>query len=498
MFKGFSFNSVIESIKEHGENYAFCISGNFYTYNQFFQCIMKIRSNLSTLDKINKIVGLVDNDDLETYASIFALWLEGYAYVPLSKDFPKARLNNIISQANINYVLASSDNKEVKYDKCEVVNTKDIFVVNQENYLNKSDCSGNDLAYMLFTSGTTGTPKGVPITRNNLLAFLDAFNDLNINLKNNDKCLQMFNLTFDLSVVSYLIPLLKGACVYTIPKNEIKYNYIFSLLDEHKLTFTLMVPSVLQYLKPYFDEMNFTSVNYSLFAGEGLNVDLISEWKISVPNAKILNLYGPTEHTIFCTQLECGVITKSYNGVYSIGKQIGDTSLVILDDNNQIINNRDKGELCLSGNQMTNGYWKNETKNQEAFINLNIDGTTKKFYKTGDLCFKDENGYVFYIGRKDFQAKIQGFRVELSEIEFYIRKYFKNINIAVVAINNKINNTEIALVIESSEIDLTGLFKFLDKNLPKYMIPTQIKFLDKIPLNTNGKVDKKIIKEIFK
>ena len=186
-------------------------------------------------------------------------------------------------------VLDSS--KETRYEGVKVTMTRQLSLIDEPMAV---PCTADDseLAYILFTSGSTGRPKGVPITRGNVSAFVTAFRDLGFRLTADDRCLQMFDLTFDLSVQSYLLPLLNGACVYTISFDRIKYQAVFELLDDYHLTFTMMVPSVIHYLRPYLDELHIEELRYSLFAGEGLNLDDVDSWARSVPNARACSIFA--------------------------------------------------------------------------------------------------------------------------------------------------------------------------------------------------------------
>lgn len=473
---------------------AFCFNSIYYSYSDLYRCVLKIRKNLQDHNHQSKNIGVVANDDLETYSSIFAIWLEGLAYVPLDPSNPIERNSKIIKQAVLHLVLDSSEKSLFVTSK--VVKTSDLS--NQSKELKPVNALGSDLAYILFTSGTTGEPKGVPITRGNLAAFVKSFNELGFELGSKDKFLQMFDLTFDLSVMSYLIPILKGSCAFTIPKDRIKYGYIYELLEDHNISFALMVPSILQYLRPYFEEMNFPHLKYNLFCGEALPLDVTEEWSKCIPNAEILNVYGPTENTIFCTFYKYDLFhKKTHNGILAIGKDMEHNKSIIIDVNNKILNNGNLGELCLSGEQLTPGYWNNEQKNSETFFTKYQKGKRERFYKTGDLCSIDEEGELLYHGRIDSQTKIQGFRVELSEIEFHAKNFLNKLIVVATDFKNKIGNNEIGLAIESHEFDTNELLAYLKNKIPGYMIPTQIRFVSVFPLNVNGKIDRKKIKKIF-
>jgi non-ribosomal peptide synthetase component F len=270
-------------------------------------------------------------------------------------------------------------------------------------------------------------------------------------------------------------------------------------MEEQHLTFALMVPSILHYLRPYLDEIDLPAMRYSLFCGEALPLDVTKEWQKCLPNAAIYNVYGPTEDTIFCTHYLYSNSNnhKSRNGILSIGKAMDNTYTIIIDENNHILPAGESGQLCLGGVQLTPGYWYNDEKNQEAFFKLMYNNQEERFYKTGDLCLCDEDGDILYLGRMDYQTKIQGFRVELSEIEFHVKSFLVKHNAVAVALIDGIGNTEIGLIIESKSFSTEPLMEFMKSQMPPYMIPRKIVFTDVFPLNTNGKTDRKKLEQLF-
>jgi acyl-coenzyme A synthetase/AMP-(fatty) acid ligase len=174
------------------------------------------------------------------------------------------------------------------------------------------------------------------------------------------------------------------------------------------------------------------------------------------------------------------------------------TLTVVIDDNNRLLPQNTVGQLCLGGLQLTPGYWNNPEKNKEAFFETIYNGDKERFYKTGDLCKIDSEGDILYLGRVDFQVKVQGFRVELSEIEYHVKAYLKNINAVSVAYEDIVGNTEIGLVIESDDFNLNLLRDHLKTKLPSYMLPKQIYFEKIFPLNVNGKTDRNKLRLLFK
>lgn len=484
---------LLNSIKEFENNNAFCINNIFYTYKEFGIIISKIRNDIRNSSKNEHYIGLITNDDIETYASIFAIWLEGKAYIPLHVLQPIDRSIEIIEQVDLKIVFDSEGKSE--FSNAITVNTKNLKSAS-ESLENDLVISDEVILYILFTSGTTGKPKGVTINRTNIASFVDAFWKTGIELGPTDKCLQCFDLTFDVSVQSYLVPLLKGACVYTIPTNKIKYSYTFSLLEDHQLTFGAMAPSMLRYLRPYFDEIRVPSMKYCILTAEASPSDLVAEWHNCIPNSEILDFYGPTEGTIYCTyykiDFEKGI--KSYNGLLSIGKAMDGFLAVIIDDDKNILPLGEKGELCISGNQLTPGYWKNDLINKASFFTLFQNNVETRFYHTGDLCYFDNDGDLMYSGRIDNQAKIQGYRVELGEIEFHSRAFLEGINTVAIPFVGLMGNTEISLIIESTTIDIIVLGNYLKSKLPSYMIPSTYKLVAEFPINTSGKTDRNKLK----
>lgn len=493
MFKEQILVPVLENIRKFPDTNAFCIDGKYFTYGEFGKCIGKIRAMLCNRAIENRNVGLVTNNDLETYASIFALWLDGYCYVPLHIKQPIDRCTNIIAQVGIDTILDSS--KKTRYEEALVIHTND--QVDSVDLTIKEGVLDEELAYILFTSGSTGVPKGVTLTRNNIGSFMDSFWATGVNVTREDKCLQCFDLTFDVSVQCYLTGLVKGACVFTCPYGEGKYLYVAGLIDEYKLTFAVMAPSMLRFMLPFFDQLDMTSLKGCILTAEACPKNLLEIAYKQCPNVELYDFYGPTETTIYCTfyKLSREIENKELNGIISIGKPLKHCVGLILDDKLNELPDGEKGELCIAGDQVTKGYWNNPEKNESSFFTLDYKGQKMRFYHTGDLCYKDSDGDIMYSGRMDNQVKIQGFRIELGEIEYHAREVL-NKNLVCIALENEGINT-LHLVIEGDKTDTSELVAYMKSKMPTYMIPQDITFLEKFPVNNSDKIDRPKIKALI-
>jgi len=493
MFQKYVLDPILSTFTKFKGRNSFLIGETFYTYNDLIQYVSKIRCEIRRRHNRSKNIGLVANDDIETYSAIIAIWLEGYAYVPVHPRYPEERSAEVFKQAGVELVADSLG--ENTYKDFYVVNTGKL----EPSILDiaPKGVSDSELAYILFTSGSTGSPKGVPITRGNLGSFMKSFWEVGFKIDENDRCLQCFDLTFDVSVQSFLVPLSKGACIYTIPHGQIKPGYAYTLMDEHKLTFGAMAPSMIRFLRPYFDEIKLPNIKYNILTAEASPLGLLEEWSRCVPNAEIYDFYGPTEATIYCTyyKFDRAGNNKHLNGMISIGRPLNGVRAIITDEEGFRLPNGKKGELCISGPQITPGYWNNIEKNVTAFLDKEIEGKSVRFYRTGDLCYFDPDGDIMYSGRLDFQVKIQGFRVELGEIEHHAREYLKGSDVVAIAFRNSSGNDAIALFVEKPSIKTEGLSDYLKSKIPYYMIPSRIVEKDTFPLNSNGKTDRNLLRK---
>ncbi|MCY0969575.1 AMP-binding protein [Chryseobacterium wangxinyae] len=473
--------NLYQSFLQHKANTCLSIEDQIYTYENVLEISNQIRHQLQSVNTQN--IGIYLTDDVYMYASILAIWFEGKTYVPIHPDFPLTKNLNVIQQADIDTVLSSFETNEDFGVK--VIDTQKTF---KFEAISPKESAVTNNAYILFTSGSTGNPKGVPIQFSNLYYFSESFYSTFGKLTPDDIVLQMFDLTFDLSVMSYLIPWLTGTNIVGLHKKETKYLQILDLLEANKITVALMVPSILNLIIPYLDpSVQNQSLRLNLFCGEALLVKQIEGWKGFVPNASIHNVYGPTENTIFCTNYKVENVIKEKKGIISIGKSMKYSNLYFLEENTR------EGELLLSGKFLTQSYWKNEIQSNKVFVQK--EGKT--FYKTGDWCLKDDDGDYFYVNRIDFQAKINGFRVELAEIEYFTNQKLENaISVAVIH-KNQNDNDILTLFINDIKSNEYEILSHLKNNLPEYCIPSKIIKVDKFPINTSGKIDRNELKKLL-
>lgn len=491
---------LIKICEVHGKRNAFCINDTFYTYEELMLHATAIQQQILQKGGSNTgKVALLTSEKIEDYASILACWFLGYAYVPVNPLMPAERISKIIEDAEIDCVLTATDNAEDKFHELKLGTTVNAIITNNTITGSTAALQFNlpdlqDVAYILFTSGSTGVPKGVPITHANIEAFIDSYNALGIPTDEHDGYLQMFELTFDVSVASYLMPLLTGACVYPVSSKGIKYLNVIKILKKHKVTIATIVPSIIKYLKPYFDEITLPYIKCCILTAEAINEKLAFEWMKVIPAAAVYNLYGPTEATIWCTgYLLPGVeeLSKSHNDIVAIGQPFKNVATLIVNTDLSEVPLREKGELLLCSTQLTSGYVNNPDRNIESFVEINGD----RYYKTGDICYLDEQGDIYYCGRKDDQVKVQGFRIELGEVDMLVKKHMPEFSTVVIKYEDQNNITQIGLIVEGGKDE--GLLSRLREFLPYYMVPQKVVYVDVLPQNSSNKIDKVKLKALF-
>ncbi len=483
---------IAEQLNKGGEACACCINDVYYSYAHFSTNVAGIQNKMQRTGAEH--VGIITQNNPGTYASMIAAWLTGKAYVPINTGYPESRISSILADSGITDIFYAVEDESIDILKTTFTHIQ----FHCATELKGQRCfnigaPADRTAYILFTSGTTGKPKGVPITFGNIQAFMDGFENMGYIIGVQDRFLQMFELTFDLSVVCFAAPLIYGAAFYTLPDGMIKTLALYQVLDEHQITFSLMVPSAIQLLMPYLDDIELPHLRYSQFCGEALKLDVVKRWSKCIPNARIDNVYGPTEATIYCTYLTFKNRKSEqlhHNGIISIGTPMKKTAVFIAGLGEYEETNL--GELCIAGEQVTPGYLLNEEQNSKSFFEH--EGT--RYYRSGDLVFQDESGQLFYAGRVDDQVKIQGYRIELSEIEVAASKILPKNQSVAVGFQHPQQGWQLALFVVKLETDGDEIRNKLSKYLPDYMLPHLVLGVDEIPLNSNGKSDKKLLRQM--
>lgn len=504
---------LVQIFKRYSTQNALYTYNTYYTYNQLYSAASNITNMILNISNEKQPVIIMGSKSFFTHAGIIGTVMAGSYYTPLNETFPIERNIDIIKISNAQSIVIDIDdfkNYENILDSIDDYNIicpeKDLEYITKRFPNHKVRCNGqskqniaaeeNDAVYMLFTSGSTGIPKGIKISHYNLYNYIKAFTKRN-SITDNDRFIQMNDLTFDLSVHSLFLSILHGACLY-VPNNSEKINPV-KFIYKHSITHALMVPSSITFMKKMrvLKEQFFCSLKYLAFAGETLPFhDAILMAEVT-PHAKLENIYGPTEATIACTYFEFDKNTKElpvYSGSMPIGNAYDGMNVELFDNNlNKIIDNS-IGQIVLSGKQLAKGYVNNEEQTKEKFILIN----NELHYLTGDLGRKI-NGEIVFLGRNDSQVQIKGYRVEIFEIEHAISK-----------INGIISNAVIPTPVGAATYESTTAFLVCDKNidtdivkanlvkkLPNYMVPNKYIILDSMPLNSNGKIDRNQLKKIL-
>ena len=486
-----------ESFKQFSDRRAFCIGGQDFSYAEFLSYIEGSRILLDDNTPHNKLpVGVLCFDTIETYAAIFAIWFSGRGFVPVNPKFPKERNTILLEKSGVQSVFSAmkSVDQIIDIERIDLLyNAGKQQMIDPRN----PETDGDQLLYILTTSGSAGIPKYVPIHQPQVETYCTGFLQLFPELNQTACFLQTYDLTSDAAFTGYLLPLLVGACVYTLPNDQFKFLSISRLLMNKNVDWVKMTPSVLAYLNPYRSKLKLNHVRHVVFGGEPLSFSLLSPWIDVFPEAEIVNLYGPTETTISSMTYKCRDLksARMAHDILSIGKPFPEVECLVLDRNQQVVNLGETGELCLAGKQTMAGYLNDE--NVSVFFIQDGPGGEKKFYKTGDLVKEDEDGFFYFVGRLDDQVKINGYRVNLVEVENAVRNQISDCKVVVVTHEKQEGLKRLVLFLENYLGDLNQIKQQLKKELPAQMIPDEVISVDQFPFTTSGKIDRKKLSQSY-
>lgn len=456
-----------------------------YSYSELFNKSLCIYSNIKHLE--NELIGIQCVNHVNTYAAILAVSYIGSAYVPLNAKYPSDKIKEIVEDSKLKQVVCFNNDFDF-LSETNLLKIDDELKAGQVELELKNN---SRLAYVIYTSGSTGKPKGVPVSRGNVNHLFNYYlNEYDFN--NNDRFLQSYELSFDVSVFSIFCAWNVGASVYVVPESNAKHIAIFKTIQQHKITIASFVPSVLSLLEKYLPEFKFPELRYSFFSGDALKHTLAKKWKSCLPNGVIHNFYGPTETTIVCTRYiwqeeEAG--QESRNNIVPIGKPFPQMNFILVSESGEVVFELNaEAELCFEGAQVIDSYL--NKMYEDRFLQIN----NKRYYKTGDRVSLNERGNLIFHGRLDSQVKINGYRVELAEIENAIHDTCACSNKVIVESKNGANQL-IAFIESDKEINLHEL---LGKRIPLYMIPSKFIFVKYLPLTINGKLDVEQLKVLSK
>ncbi len=448
-------------------------------------------------------VAILCDRSCDAYTAIIAALLVGAAYMPLNPRFPVERNRKILASTSPVAMIVDAPNAKDLPGILSGLETPVIVVASGPEALQLAPADipmrlpavsagdmgklgprqePDELAYLLFTSGSTGAPKGAPIGLGNLDAYIRSATALT-RTNETSRILQSSDLTFDISVHDMFIAWTNGAALFSVPENATMMATRF--VEEHEITCWYLVPSTAALLKQaglllpgVLDCLRFT-----IFGGESLTSAVVESWRIAAPSAKIINVYGPTEAAVAISSFVCMPDNQHYD-VMPLGHTFPGQAMELFDSNGEAT--QDTGEICLSGSQVMKGYWKAPKLNHQRFF----EAAGRRWYRTGDIGRYHPTDGILFAGRTDHQIKLRGFRVELQEIENALRDATGRDLVAVLPwpITPEGADGCVAFV-AGAAMDTNTILAACRTRLPDYMIPGRVFFIEQLPFNTNGKVD---------
>ncbi len=495
-----------ETVKKYPQKEALSDEIKSYTFRQLQELSMKIATGivLKTDGVVCKPIAVCFDKEIDEIAAFMGVLYSGNFYTPIDPQMPINRIQSILELLNPICVIASKKICALfnNLNKAYNVYSFESLCESSINYQIINRCANKiidtDPAYILFTSGSTGVPKGVVVSHKSVISYAHWVENT-FRIDPNEILGNQTPFYFSMSVLDIYTTILTGCKLVLIPHKF--FSSPDKLLDyviSHEVTTIYWVPSVLISVanSHALERKKLANIRKVLFAGEVMPNKQLNIWRKFLPNAFFANLFGPTEFTDICTYY---VVEREFGDdePLPIGYECLNSSAFLLDDKNNLITRDESdciGELCIRGIQLAYGYYNNHEKTTEVFVQnpLNMN-YPEIIYRTGDLAKYNEYGELIYAGRKDFQIKISGYRIELGEIETAVSSV-KEIELNCCIFDD---NNQIIMCVYVGAIDKKELRAHIKELVPRYMVPHKYIKVDSLPLNANGKIDRVKIKKQY-
>ncbi|MGE6577244.1 amino acid adenylation domain-containing protein [Paenibacillus xylanexedens] len=435
-----------------------------------------------------RLVAIMAERSIEMVIGILAAHKAGAAYVPIDPEYPEERIRFLIEDSGAQVMLTQSRLRE------RLAGLDSVILLDEESFYHEDGTNLNpgieatDLACVIYTSGTTGKPKGNLVSHRNIVRVVQNTNYIDIT--NRDHVLQLSSYSFDGAIFDIFGALTNGARLVLVPHETLlEIGLLADLIQRQRISVMFITTAFFNVLV----DVNvhcFRNVRAILFGGERVSVGHVRKALAHLGAGRLNHVYGPTESTIFTTYLPVDFVDESALTV-PIGRPISNTTVYIVDSRNKLLPIGVVGELCVGGEGLVRGYNNRPELTAEKFVH-NPFTSGERMYRTGDLAKWLPDGTIEYVGRTDDQVKIRGFRIELGEIETQLQKVEGIRKTTVFARENVSGEKQLCAYYEADcELPAAELKSVLSQELPAYMIPTYLIQLERLPLTTNGKVDRR-------